>query len=257
MAAVSLQVPGAIDDVPRSVSGRDDAGLDVIALVGPPAVGKSTVTASVAGALGAEVFRLRDFGGRFRHDHPYLDDLFAPVDAFGRFGDPAVEVLLTAAFGPPDLTGRVLLENFPGSVAQLRLLSELAAEHGWIFRVVELAAPDTVVAARSNARRVCAVCEPDPRCDPHRPARGRPGDPEVCSDCGAGLQRRRCDEPDRFAARLHRFRTRLADLRAAAGACGVPHVVIDAAEKPAAVVHAVLAACQPTSLPTSSRGASE
>jgi adenylate kinase family enzyme len=217
---------------------------------------KSTVTASVAGALAAEVFRLRDFASRFRRDHPHLDGLFEPVDALGWFGDPAVEVLLTAAFDLPALTGTVLLENLPGNVAQLRFLSELAAECRWIFGVVELAAPDAVVAARSNARRVCAACEPDPRCDPHRPARGRHGDPEVCSECGGGLQRRHCDESDRFAARLHRFRARRADLRAAAVACGVPYVVIDATDEPAAVVRAVLTACQPISSSTPSRGAS-
>jgi adenylate kinase family enzyme len=257
MAAVSLQAPGTIDDVPRGVSGWDDAGVDLIAVVGPPAVGKSTMTASVAGALGgAEVFRLREFAGRFRRGYPHMDGLFEPVDALGWFGDPAVEVLLTAAFGPPALAGTVLLENLPGSVAQLRFLSEMAAERRWVFRVVELAAPDTVIAARSNSRRVCAACEPDPRCDPHRPARGRPSDPEVCSDCGGGLQRRHCDAPDRFAARLHRFRARAADLRAAAGACGVPYMMIDAANDPAAVVRAVITACQPTLPSTSSRGGS-
>jgi len=252
MAAFSFQVPAVVEEVPHEAGGRDDAGLELIAVVGPPAVGKSTVTTSLAARLDAEVFRLRDFAARFRRDHLHLEVLFEPVDALGWFGDPAVEVLLTAAFGLPTLVGTVLLENFPGSVAQLRFLSELAAERGWIFRIVELAAPDAVVAARSDARRVCPACEPGPSGYPHRPARACPGHPHACSDCGGRLQRRRCDEPDRFTARLHRFRAHLPDLRAATRASGVPHVVIDAADEPAAVLRAVLSACQPTSPSTSS-----
>ena len=256
MAAVSLQVPGTVDDLPPKAGADDIAGRELIAVVGPPAAGKSTVTASVAGTLGAEVFRLRDFAGRFRRAHPHLDGLFEPVDALGWFGDPAVEVLLIAAFGRPAAAETVLLENFPGSVAQLRFLSELAAERRWILRVVELAAADAVVAARSDTRRVCARCEPDPGGQPHRPARGRPGDPDACFDCGGDLLRRRCDEPDRFAARLHRFRTRRAELRSTAGAWGVPYVVVDAGDEPAAVVRAFLAACRPISPSPSFRGAS-
>lgn len=142
----------------------------------------------------------------------------------------------------------VVLENLPGSLAQLQLLASIAERLLAQLALVELTASDDLLTARSQARRVCPTCEPDPRDDPHRPARGTAHDPERCVCCGSRLQPRRGDEPARFAARLARFRDRIPAIRTAAKHLHLPYHEVDATADPTTCLHrvtAVLAAAEP------------
>jgi len=227
----------------------------LVAVVGPPAVGKSTATALAATMLGGSVFRLREFAELYRINHPELEHLFATVDPLGWLPDDTVKILLGEVIGDLARSSTLLLESLPGNAIQLRYLVELAIAHVVGLQVVELVAPDSLLTVRASTRRVCPRCEPDPRGDPHRPVQALAGMPDRCAECGGRLVPRRSDEPRLFQARLRRFRDNHPHIRAAAQAARVPYRVVAATGAPASVAQAFLAACQPAAA-TLLRGAS-
>ena len=217
-----------------------------IAVLGPPASGKSTVTAALAGRLTASVFRLREFAHDYGRRAPHLAGLLAPVDALGWLRDPGVAHLLHAAFmnGALSRATSVLLENLPGNRTQLEHIVALAAVTGASLGVVELTAPDDLLRSRASARRVCPRCEPDPRGDPHRPALGLPGDPLRCARCGGSLVARLSDAPHQFEAKLARYRSTIDDIRRSAQSWGLPYLMVDAAADRATLLSAAEAAAR-------------
>lgn len=219
-------------------------GLRLIAVIGPPVVGKSTVTGLAATELGVHVFRLREFADRYQVDHPEFDHLFETADPLGWFRDDTVKMLLGVAFDVPSRAGTVLLENLPGNAIQVHYLVELSHAAGHELEVIELAAPDNLLTVRASTRRVCPSCEPDPRGAPHHPAHGLPTAPDDCDRCGGRLTPRKSDEFPLFEARLRRFRNNCPHIRTAAAAARVPYRVIDAADNVSSVSTAFQAACR-------------
>lgn len=219
-------------------------GLRLVAVIGPPAVGKSTVTGLAATSFGAHVFRLREFADRYQIDHPELDHLFETADPLGWFRDDTVRMLLDAALDGPPRAGTVLLENLPGNAIQLHYLVTLSCTAGYELAVVELAAPDDLLTMRASTRRACPSCEPDPHGNPHRPAHGLATAPDDCDRCGGRLIPRKSDEFGLFKARLRRFRRNGPQIRSAAAAAKVPYHVVDTNDNVTAVSTAFLAACR-------------
>lgn len=222
-----------------------------VGVVGPPAVGKSTVTRALTDRYGGRVFRLREFAYEIRSRPGVNQRLFASDDPLGWLPEDTVAQVLRAAFvqGRFPASALVVLENFPGSLAQLRLLASIADRLVASLMLIELTAGDDLLTIRSQAWRVCPTCEPDPRGDPHRPARGSGHEPHRCVGCGGELQLRWGDEPIRFAARLARFRDRIPAIRTDAKSLHLPYHEVDATSDPATSVHrvtAVLAAAEPS-----------
>lgn len=209
------------------VVGHDHPG-GWVCVMGPPGAGKSTLTLSLAGT-GVEVFRLREAAAVRRARPGAVPGLWDTTDPLGWLPDDAVRVLLDTLVTDVDRSsGRVVvLEGFPGSAGQLQLLDDL----GLRPVVVELVAPDPVVTARVRDRWVCAGCEPGP--DPHRPAVDDPNRAGHCARCGRSLLRRPSDDPERFTARLARYRERLPAIRRGVTARNLPHLVLDATGSPA------------------------
>jgi adenylate kinase family enzyme len=230
----------------------NDAGLCVtelfVAVVGPPAVGKSTVTGALADRFGARVFRLREFAHELRSQPAADQRLFDTRDSLGWLPEETVFLLLQAALlhGQFPAHGLVALENFPGSLTQLLLLKGIADQLRAPLTLIELTAADTVVAARARARRVCPACEPDPRGDPHRPAHRTTHHPDRCDSCGGGLLPRRGDGRQRFAARLARFRRRIPAIRRAATVLHLSYDAVDSTGDPDTCLRGVTAALAAT-----------
>ena len=221
-----------------------------IAVLGPPAAGKSTLTASLADRIGASVFRLREFAHRHRHRTSTLrvTHWLGPVDWLGWFGDDVVLHLLHAAlvggaFGN-EHGSVVVLENLPGNERQLLCLGSVVALLGAPLGLIELSAPDELVRARSRSRRVCPTCEPDPLGDPHRPALAVPDRPDLCIRCGGAIVARRSDASERFEAKLTRFRATIGDIRRAATELDLPYRTVDVAAPIADVLAAGQAAAR-------------
>lgn len=218
--------------------------LGLIAVIGPPAAGKSTVCADAAARMAAEVFRLREFAHHCRVSGQIDERLLTTTDAFGWFSDDAVAALLTLAFltGHRRYSGLVTLENFPGTATQVRMIHEIAQVRRAPVAMVELVISDRLAHDRARHRRACLTCEPDPRGDPHRPARAAPGRPGRCVACDGPLIRRRSDSPSVFAARLRRYRDSSPAIRREALALQVPVRQVDASASPQTCTTAALAA---------------
>ncbi|ABP54444.1 hypothetical protein [Salinispora tropica] len=234
-----------------------------VALTGPPAVGKTTLSAQLAAVHGAQVFRLREFAQGFRHRPDADPALFATEDPLGWFSDQTVRVLLDVALLGREPTGVTVLENLPGTVNQLRTISEIGRRLGLPVMVIELTAPDTIVIGRSLARRVCPACEPDLDADPHRPAGAAAADFENCVTCGNRLLRRRCDGTGLYELKLRRFRSRIPGIRREAATLDLPYQAVNATASPADCLRRVVAAlrstqilpCLPADVPPALNGA--
>jgi adenylate kinase family enzyme len=244
--------------IPAPRPGRSP--LAFVALIGPPAVGKSTVSAALVAALGVQVFRLREFARTCQSSEGFDAALFDTTDPLGWFGDATVETLLRAAFVDRTVPsqGLVLVENLPGSANQLQILARIAGMREAPLAVVELAADDLTLAVRATYRRVCRSCEPDLLGDPHQPASASTMSADHCERCSGPLTSRRSDDPAIFLARLERYRHRITAIRQETWVAGLPYQRVDATTDPPTSSQAVqaairsfdvlAAAVQPTSL---------
>jgi adenylate kinase len=203
----------------------------MVAVVGPPGAGKSTLTAELTERFGCPVVRLRELARRDQNRAGADRGLFASTDRLGWLPETTVDVLLRRALLGHRFaaSAMVVLENLPGSLAQAILLRRLAEEAGAQLVVVELLVGDAVVRRRVHQRRVCPVCEPDPGGDPHRPAPHRPDASERCARCAGVLSVRPSDSAEVFVARLGRYQERIGAIRAALQVAEVAYVTVDGA----------------------------
>lgn len=214
-----------------SISG---AGSSLVAVIGPPGAGKTTVVTALAQSKGLPVFRLREAVIAYSD---LLVNLPPSTDPLGWIGVQAVRRILRAAFldGSIDAgVDAVLLDNFPGTAQQLYQLVEVAAIAGRHISILELRAEGSTVAVRVATRRICPVCSSDR----HAPASVSVANPACCARCGALLARRDSDTPTRHALRLTRYRANVTEIIEYAEHLQIPHLAI-LADHPPHVVHRV------------------
>jgi len=219
---------------------------NVVAVIGPPAVGKTTLTLRLAESPGCEVFRLRE----------HVPDIILAAtaikpDRVGWIDDLTVTRALRGYFERLVADGTVrlvLLDNFPGSGTQVRLL--LGAIRGLVpvcaIHVVELLASHDVRERRVLGRRVCHQCEQDPIHDPRIPAPASEEDPERCARCGGLLHPRRGDAPRLFALRTQRYADEAEGIRAAFAEAGIQAVQLDSSQPIDAMVAGVCTSVEAT-----------
>jgi adenylate kinase len=200
---------------------------NVVAVIGPPAVGKTMLTMQLAGLPGCQVFRLRE-----HVPEVILAATATSAERLGWIDDVTIARALRTYFEQmvPDASVRsVLLDNFPGSGSQVRLLLGVLRRlaPGCAVRAVELTAAWRVREQRVLGRRVCHQCEQDPIHDPRIPAAASPDDPQHCARCGGVLHPRRGDAPRLFAMRTQRYEGEAVGIRAAYAEAGIPVVRLD------------------------------
>jgi adenylate kinase family enzyme len=200
----------------------------VIAVIGPPAVGKTTLTTRLGEEPGCAVFRLRE------HVPPEILAATAANPDRVDWVDDVTVALALRAYIEKDVAARaaraVLLDNFPGSGFQVRLLLGILRRHAprCAVAAVELVLDERARQARVRGRRVCHTCERDPAHDPRLPAVPACGDPWRCGRCGGTLHPRRGDAPRLLSARTARFRQEALGLRQALTEAGVGVLHVDA-----------------------------
>lgn len=212
-----------------------------VPVFGPPAAGKTTLTARLSEASGTAVFRLRE--------HVPTTILAATATSAERLGwidDFTVIATLRAYL--EDLvmaggTGTVIFDNFPGNATQVRhFLAALRQQApGCAVVAVELAVNVTTLYRRAYHRRVCHRCERDPIRDPRLPAEARADDPQRCARCGGILHPRRGDAPRLLRARLQRYRQTADGIKEAFAGSGVIVHELDSGTTPEETAHAVTA----------------
>ncbi|MEU5762176.1 hypothetical protein [Nocardia sp. NPDC047648] len=199
----------------------------VVPILGPPAVGKTTLTLAVGGNARRHTFRLRD-----QVPADVLVTTAGTAGGLGWIDTDIVDQTLRTYLHSIVQRGIdvVLMDNFPGSAEQVSLLFDALAQSAPMARVepIEMCAASNVVRNRARRRRVCQRCEKDPVADPRIPAMSSLLDGWKCSKCGALLHSRRGDASRLFKARTKRFDRSIDDIRAAFMAHGVEVTILDA-----------------------------
>jgi adenylate kinase len=205
----------------------------VIAVIGPPAVGKTTLIMRLGYVPGRQIFRLRE--------HVPETILAATATSAERLGwiddvtvTRALRGYIEAVVSDGGATRIVLLDNFPGNDMQAQLLLSILNRSAptCVVSVVELVADPATIQSRVRERRVCHRCERDPIHDPRVPALPNPADPRRCARCNSVLQPRRGDAPRLLRARMQRYQRAAAGIREAFAAAGIEVVQIDSNRPP-------------------------
>lgn len=203
-----------------------------LAIIGPPASGKTTLTMRLGIMPGCDVFRLRE-----HVSETMLAATATSAERLGWLGDLTVTRALQGyieAVIRREAVHTMLLDNFPGSDTQARLLVSLLRKlaPACVMHVVELVADQAVLHRRVQTRRVCGHCERDPIHDPRLPAQASPTDPRRCARCNSILHPRRGDAPRLLRARIQRYACASASIRAAFTEAGIEVLQRDARRPP-------------------------
>jgi adenylate kinase len=198
-----------------------------LAIIGPPAAGKTTLTVWLGKTPGCYVVRLRE-----HVPETMLAATATSAERLGWLDDLTVTRALRGYLETVIRTGTahtVLLDNFPGSDTQARLLASLLGKLAprCTLHVAELVATPAVLERRVRDRRVCHQCEHDPIHDPRLPAEPSPADPRRCARCNSILHPRRGDAPRLLAARRERYSRAVIGIRAAFTQVGIDVLRVD------------------------------
>jgi len=203
-----------------------------LAIIGPPAAGKTTLTVWLGKTPSCCVFRLREHvpetmlaaTATSAERLGWLDDLTV-TRALRGYLETAIHASTAHA---------VLLDNFPGSDTQARLLASLLGKLApqCTLYVAELVATPAILECRVRDRRVCHHCEQDPIHDPRVPAQPSSADPRRCARCDSILHPRRGDAPRLLAARMERYSRAVIGIRAAFAEAGIDVVQVDSDRPP-------------------------
>lgn len=178
--------------------------IALLALTGPPGVGKTTVARALAERYNATVFELTEVARRLRQDGEHVPHLLIDPDPTGRYGDAVVAYCLRHTFleGFPPPAEVAVLDGLPASPIQMGQLHALATLRRAALSVVELTAPEPVLRRRAAIR-----------------------------------------EPADFAERLARWRERVGQIRNAAIVRHRPYRMVDAAVDLGRCAQRVWASC--------------
>lgn len=203
-----------------------------LAIIGPPAAGKTTLTTWLGNMPAYCVFRLRE-----HVPETMLAATATSAERLGWLDDLTVARALRGYMETVIQAGTahtVLLDNFPGSDTQACLLMSLLGKlTPWsALHVAELMCTPAVLERRVRDRRVCHQCEHDPIHDPRLPAEPSPADSRRCARCNSILHPRRGDAPRLLAARMHRYSRAAIGIRAAFTEAGIDVLQIDSNRPP-------------------------
>ncbi len=211
-------------------------GLSIaVPILGPPAVGKTTLTLRVGAGPTRRVFRLRE--------HVPVDVLAATASSPDRLGwledsvvEPTVRRYLERAAEDGNVH-TILLDNFPGTDIQATMLIELLRELApqCTLKPIELTLDERTRRHRARERRVCFSCEKDPISDPRIPVEGSVADRGNCPRCGNQLHPRRGDAPSLYAARSRRHSDATDAIRESFISAGYSVVTLEADGEPTVV----------------------
>lgn len=198
--------------------------MDVI-LFGPPGAGKGTQASAISEKLGVPHVSTGDI---FRHHLRNGTELGQLAKSYMDRGalvpDEVVVNIVASRLADDDAQGGVLLDGFPRTVNQARLLVEWLGEHGReVGRIINLVVDDTVVIGRLAGRRSC------PGCGASFHTQFNPPHPDgSCTACGTAVIQRDDDREDTVRKRVATYHEQTAPVIAWARDRGLPVVDVDA-----------------------------
>ncbi len=183
--------------------------MKVMLLMGPPGVGKGTVSERLHARLGC---RHISTGDLLRESIAKGTSLGHQAQGHMTRGELVPDGLMVALVEEQlDLNGGgdCLLDGFPRTQAQAQVLDKGLTERGArVDAVIELTAPDDVVLKRLGGRRVCATCGAG-----FHVTFIPPKSAGVCDRCGGALVQRPDDREEAILRRLAVYARQMAELR--------------------------------------------
>jgi adenylate kinase len=201
----------------------------LICVLGPPAVGKTTLTGRLTCDLDANVLRPRDVIRDAIAHCPAARELFETDDA-GRVPDESLGLALRMAARRMQRT--TILENLPWTPPQLADLATCAAG---ALMILHLRAPDDLLAQRRRSRTYCPACYPLP---------AQTAKAGMCGRCGSALAHRNDDDVTAFAERLNLHYTLMRGIISFAHRIDVPVASLDASQEPDGIARDAMLAIQ-------------
>lgn len=211
--------------------------MRLMLLMGPPGVGKGTVSERLAQRLSA---RHISTGFLLREAITQGTELGRQAEGCIARGELVPDGLIGTLVGEQLErygVGACLLDGFPRTLAQARLLEEsLLRKSGRVDAVIELEAPTEVLLARLGGRLICSACGAGYHAGFIPPARAG-----LCDRCGGVLIQRADDREQAIRRRLDVYASQMAELRPFYRDRGVL-IPVDASGSPAETEAGVLKA---------------
>ncbi|MDR2849938.1 MAG: adenylate kinase [Verrucomicrobiota bacterium] len=178
--------------------------MKIVILLGAPGSGKGTVAARLVAADGALCHV--SSGHLLRDAVKRRTPAGIEADEFMKRGELVPDAVIARMIGDLLLgmegSRTLLLDGFPRTVPQARLLDEMIAQCGaGLSCVVMLDVPDEVLVERITGRRVCPKCGAG-----YHVANVPPRQAGVCDGCGTGLVVRKDDNLATVQNRLAVYR---------------------------------------------------
>jgi adenylate kinase len=169
-----------------------------IVLIGPPGSGKGTQAVRIARRYKVPHISTGDILRQaVRDDTPLGRQVAATIARGALVGDDLISDLVKARLARADAVAGFLLDGFPRTLVQARLLDTL---HRGRLLVVHIDVPDDEIIRRLGSRRICNSCGLTQSVSD---ATGPHG--EDCPYCGGSLVRREDDEPATVSRRLRTY----------------------------------------------------
>jgi adenylate kinase len=170
-------------------------------LFGPPGSGKGTQAALLAGRLGIPHISTGDI---FRHHAKAGTELGREVQAIMQSGklvpDELVNRIVEDRLAQLDCGKGFILDGYPRTVNQARMLDGLLGKLGKPPVVVNLLVDYNIIVARITARRQCPVCGASYNLDSNPPVRAG-----VCDRDGTALIQREDDKEEVMEKRFQAY----------------------------------------------------
>jgi adenylate kinase len=166
-----------------------------LVLIGPPGSGKGTQAGRLARRYRIPHISTGDILRQAVRDGTPLGQQVGEIMARGVLvDDELMAELVRERLGQPDTAGGFILDGFPRTVAQARMLDDFLPGTPLLTALIEV--PDEAIVQRLSRRRVCQSCGMTQSVSDEEP------DAESCPYCGGALVRRDDDRPDTVRRRL-------------------------------------------------------
>ena len=171
-------------------------------LFGPPGVGKGTQAARLSKVFGIPHVATGDMlRAAIQSYTPLGQRAKGFIDKGQLVPDELVLELLGERLQQPDTKTGFLLDGFPRTVPQAKVLDEMLTKYGKkLDRVLVLDAPEEELVRRISGRRTCQACQATYHVDSNPPKT-----PGVCDRCGGVLIQRSDDSEEIIRNRLREF----------------------------------------------------